>query len=873
MRTVSHYEILEKLGEGGMGVVWKARDTRLDRFVAIKFLPPDKTANPDRKMRFAQEARAASALNHPRIITIYDIDHADGSDFIAMEYVSGKTLDQLIPAKGMKVVDAVRYAMQIADALAAAHAAGIVHRDLKPANVMVSDTGQVKVLDFGLAKLQEESVSGEYENTRTIVQQAKTEEGTIVGTACYMSPEQAEGQKVDARSDIFSFGSVLYEMLTGKRAFRGETKVATLAAILRSDPEPVDKQVEGVPRELARIVQRCLRKDPDERAQGMADLRIALKEIKEESESGLLTASPAVTKKRGRKALWIAAGIVAFAAAGVAAYLWAPGKNAPEVALQATLLTSYPGLEGTPSFSPDGGQVVFTWNGEKQDNYDIYVKLLGSGAPLRLTSDPAMDYNPVWSPDGRWIAFIRDRTIVMISPLGGPEREVAQNLFAPLAAPSTTRRFGITWSPDGRWLVASTHDEARQPMALFLVSAESGEKRRLTSPPRTISGDFDGVISPDGRTLAFSRLVVIGSATMSDGDVFTMPLGADYAPAGPPKRITFDQTLTHGIAWTADSKEIVFSSYKGGSSGLWRIPVAGQQKAVKLPVGDHGVSPSISRQGNRLAFEQAIPSDTNVWRVSLTEPSHTPTSLIASTRQEQSARYSPDGRKIAFSSERSGPSAIWLCDADGGNPTQQTSIGNSGSPAWSPDGQRIAFDSLVNGQWQIFTMSARGGKPQQLTTAPASDSRPQWSHDNQWIYASGGGGIRKISVNDRKVIQLTHDGGSNPAESEDGKTIYYTAGGAIWKVGTDGAGMKEAIPGPIPALTIEVTRDGIYYLGSAKDRGIKFFNFATGRSQTILKLDKGLALGMSISPDGKWLLFTQRDTDTSADLMLVDPFR
>jgi len=299
MRTVSHYELLEKLGEGGMGVVWKARDTRLERFVAIKFLPPEKTADPERRRRFAQEARAASALNHPRIITIYDIDHADGSDFIAMEYVAGKTLERLIPPKGMKVAEAVRYGMQIADALAAAHAAGIVHRDLKPANVMVSDAGQVKVLDFGLAKLRDEAVFDESENTRTIAEAANTEQGTIVGTLAYMSPEQAEGKKVDARSDIFAFGALLYEMLTGKRAFRADTKVSTLAAILRSDPEPIEKMADGVPRELIRIVQRCLKKDPEERAQSMADLRIALKEIKEESESGMLAGA----QERGQAAV------------------------------------------------------------------------------------------------------------------------------------------------------------------------------------------------------------------------------------------------------------------------------------------------------------------------------------------------------------------------------------------------------------------------------------------------------------------------------------------------------------------------------------------------------------------------------------------
>jgi len=224
-RTVSHYQILEKLGEGGMGVVYKAMDTHLDRLVAIKVLPREKVADAERKRRFVQEAKSASALNHPNIVTIYDIDSADGIDFIAMELIVGKTLERWIPRHGLRLNEALKYSVQIADALAAAHSAGIVHRDLKPNNVMVTEQGLVKVLDFGLAKLTEPSAPPEDEATRTL--KATTEEGTIVGTASYMSPEQAEGKKIDARSDTFSFGALLYEMVTGRRAFQGDSQIAT----------------------------------------------------------------------------------------------------------------------------------------------------------------------------------------------------------------------------------------------------------------------------------------------------------------------------------------------------------------------------------------------------------------------------------------------------------------------------------------------------------------------------------------------------------------------------------------------------------------------------------------------------------------------
>ena len=274
-RTLAHYRLVERIGAGGMGVVYRAEDTHLDRIVAIKVLPADAVADPERRRRFVQEAKAASALNHANIIHVYDIGSADGIDFIAMEYVSGKTLDQLIGPLGLPVDDAMKCAAQVAAALAAAHAAGIVHRDVKPANVMVTEKGLIKVLDFGLAKLMERDEG--LGSATTLARPPLTEQGTIVGTVAYMSPEQAEGKRIDARSDIFSFGSVLYEMVTGRRAFAGDSTVGTLAAILRQEPTPI----EGIPPELEQIITRCLRKEPDRRIQHMDDVALALDELRD----------------------------------------------------------------------------------------------------------------------------------------------------------------------------------------------------------------------------------------------------------------------------------------------------------------------------------------------------------------------------------------------------------------------------------------------------------------------------------------------------------------------------------------------------------------------------------------------------------------
>ena len=291
-QTLGHYQILDKLGEGGMGVVYKALDPRLNRLVAIKILPREKTSNPDRKRRFIQEAQSASALNHPNIVVIHDINEENGVDYMVMEYIDGRTLDAAIPRHGMRLGEALKVAIPIADGLAKAHSAGIIHRDIKPSNIMVADDGRVKILDFGLAKLTELNATGENDETRT--ERARTEEGAILGTISYMSPEQAEGKKLDARSDIFSFGSLLYEMVTGHRAFHGDSRISTLSAILKEDPKPA----ENLPTDLDKILRRCLRKDPDRRFQHMADLKVALQEVREDSDSGQLTAPPPAAQNR-----------------------------------------------------------------------------------------------------------------------------------------------------------------------------------------------------------------------------------------------------------------------------------------------------------------------------------------------------------------------------------------------------------------------------------------------------------------------------------------------------------------------------------------------------------------------------------------------
>jgi len=339
-QTISHYTVLEKLGAGGMGEIYKAQDTRLNRFVAMKVMSTANAGDVERRRRFVQEAQAASALNHPNIITIHDVVSTDGLEFMVMEFVSGVTLDDLIPKHGLNAQKSLDIAVQMADALQAAHAAGIVHRDLKPANVMVTGSGLVKILDFGIAKLTGPSPAVRNTDETLPIDSPMTVEGSILGTVCYMSPEQAQAKAVDPRSDIFSFGLVLYEMLTGQRAFSGDSTLGTLSAILRDEAKPIGVLVQGVPPELEQIVHRAMRKEPDQRWQSMQEMRAALMPLKQKTDSGMLLtqlgAAPvaAPRKKSSPLPVLIAVAVVVLGAVGGGGWWWMKHRQAPPAAAQ-----------------------------------------------------------------------------------------------------------------------------------------------------------------------------------------------------------------------------------------------------------------------------------------------------------------------------------------------------------------------------------------------------------------------------------------------------------------------------------------------------------------------------------------------------------
>lgn len=585
-------------------------------------------------------------------------------------------------------------------------------------------------------------------------------------------------------------------------------------------------------------------------------------------------------------------------ACAVALGVWFGRSRArvPDGPQTAIPLTSYPGHQSEPAFSPDGKQVAFCWDGEKQDNVDIYIKLIGTGQALRLTKHPARDCGPAWSPDGRSIAFHRElpggrSALMLISALGGSERKIAEtSTFSCLPG----------WSPDGKWLVIVDRSSATEPNALFLLSTETGEKRKLTMPPSRSGGDSCPSFSPDGRNLAFVRSASAEGATGPEiapyefSDLYVLRISSSIAPIGSPKRLSFDHRFTGRPAWTADGHEIVYCSGTLYSQSLWRILADGSGKPQLLTSLGNGVrDPAISRDGGRLAYMRQS-DDTNIWRVKvpgLHDATGTSTigdtPFISSTRQEGMPQFSPDGNRIVFSSARSSRPdnyEIFVCDSDGSNVLQLTSLGAlAGAPHWSPDGERIAFDSEMEGNWAIYVIRANGGKPHRITTDTAHDDAPSWSRDGHWIYfasnRSGEDQVWKIPARGGEAVQVTRKGGVTGFESPDGKVFYYGKSRyvtSLWKVPVDGGEETQVLESLVRPEDFAVVDAGIYFI-PARHIGsvgsfIQFYSFATGKIRLIATTLNRAENGLTISPDGQWILFTQID-HSATELMLVENFR
>ena len=867
--TLGRYQILSVIGAGGMGEVYLAYDAELNRRVALKVLPVQFTRDEERIVRFRREARAASALSHPNIVTIYDVGNTGETWFIAAEFVEGVTLRARLGGRPMAVHETLDIALQCASGLEAAHEVGIVHRDVKPENILVRPDGTVKIVDFGLARSSEDSLELLGDATPT---------GAVVGTPRYMSPEQAHGQKLDARTDVFSFGAVVYEMLAGEPAFRGATTAEVFAALLDSDPEPL-----AVPG-LNAIIQKALAKDRDSRYQTVHDFAMDLRRFREQPVGFLPAGKHVESNRPSRRTILIGAGALA-AGVGVLQLRRRWSGNVPKdsVGMNVVPVTSFAGYKDFGSFSPDGERIVFSWNGGRGGSggrleRNLYFKNIANGEPVQLTFAQQDDTHPAWSPDERNIAFCRriDRltsyvrfAVCTVPTGGGQERRIAEG------------GEGVSWSPDGSVLaVAGLPPESG---GIFRVSVESGVRTQLTGSPFY---DKLPVFSPDGQWIVFTRYLGTKSR-----ELFVVP-----SSGGNATQLTFDHRSTYGAAWTADSKEIVFSSNRaGGGESLWRIPLTGGVPRRLATMFESAFYPAISRRGNRLIYTESF-KDTNIYlseATGLAGPSvhphfGEPRAFIVSSRRDDSPSVSPSEDRIAFVSCRTGNEEIWLCDRDGGHPVQLTSFGgpDTGTPRWSADGRWLAFDSTATGNTDIYVISVAGGTPRRLTSGPFGHYMPSWSADGKQIYfksdRSGKDQTWSIPVEGGTTAQITRDGACEAFASSDGKLLYYTKGcpGAIWTVPIEGGAEK-----PVPELqrydqifrSWGIIPEGIYFMSREENsrQTVRFFSFATRQVSSLLTLDREPIWdypNVTLSSDGRRLLTVRLDQEVN-DLMLIENFR
>jgi Tol biopolymer transport system component len=591
--------------------------------------------------------------------------------------------------------------------------------------------------------------------------------------------------------------------------------------------------------------------------------------------------------KVARSPYYLIGSISALLVIGIAGYLLARKLPQAPTFYSSVPLTSYTGSEICPSFAPDGERVAFAWDGETQDNFDIYVKQIGGGPPLRLTSDPGPDISPAWSPDGRTIAFLRvvaedkARVLLISAVAPGPARQVATVTVLPEF--SFHLRF-INWSPDGKWLAVSDGPSSAGVMSLFLLSMETGEKRRLTFPSVDYD-DFNPAFSPDKSHLAFIRSSGWGA---SASDLYLLELSADLKPQGKPQRLTFFNRQVASPVWTPDGRAILFTRHEiAGSHSFWRINLADNRNIVPIPIPtDNSVALALSSQGKRVVYTRDT-SVVNVWAIDLNAVQNRSLSItrpwIASTWTEDNPQFSPDGQHIAYQSVRSGRSEIWVCDRDGSHPRQLTSLGSitSGFARWSPDGNKIVFHSRPQSPANLYVVDSGGGNLNRLTNGPGSEISPSWSHDGKWIYfasrRTGESQIWKMPANGGPAIQMTKRNGWCPLESTDGRYLYYVTIPMLelWRMPLAGGPEEKIIAGlAVAGSAYAPAKEGIYFIRPAKDHNkqeLAYFRFATGKTAAITPIPGHASLGLTLSPDERLILYGQTD-QLASDLMLVDNF-
>jgi Tol biopolymer transport system component len=848
------YEILAPLGAGGMGEVFRAKDTRLQRTVAIKVLPRDKTSDPERKKRFIQEARAASALNHPNIVTLHDIASDGGIDYLVMEYVPGKSLDKMITPRGLPPVEALGLAAQIASALAAAHAAGIAHRDIKPANVMVTAESQVKVLDFGLAKLAEAPRGTEAD---TVTQQnGLTEAGAVMGTVAYMSPEQASARPLDHRTDIFSFGVVLYELIEGQRPFRGKSQVETMHAIINDPRPPLDRQ----PPELNDILDKALAKDPADRYQHAGDLALDLRRLRTAWQANSLPSMVPAVATRAQKPI-ILARLGAGVAVGLAAGWWIGHRAVPEPSLRAdaSLITiaGETATERSGAISPDGKLLAFV--SDRGGQPDIWVRQVSGGDPVQITHDRVPELDLVYAPDGESIYYSTaapPRTIWQVGVLGGTPRKIVADARYPAPSPDGKRLAYVSrgevinianadgtgahqiasvrgvqypqWSPDGSWL-AYTAGGLFDTYQINVTDPDGKNQRQVTSFPA-------GSIFCVGWLPGSQHIVFAYAKPFYDSaDLLSVSIAS-----GEMRRLTLVRGGTFtSCSVSADGKRLV-GTIEDQDWEIWRAPLGSDPKsngnaAVRL-LG-HAWQPMWIQvpSAGMLLFNSPATGIRNLWTISLAAGGSPRQTTFLPRANISHAALSPDGSHVAYVSVESGNGQIWLANSDGSAAKPLThNTATNFWPFWSPDGQSVAFASQSRSNSpEIWRVAIAGGAPEQLTHG--GGFRGDWSPDGRRIAydiqvlqgsVREGGNQSALEIADAStgtvlVRKAFRQALESPVWSPDGKQLSATAGNSVWMIDPEKGEQRLAVQFPqdfVAMFRAAWTQDGKSIIVNRRER-------------------------------------------------------
>jgi Tol biopolymer transport system component len=834
-----------------MGEVYLARDSKLGRSVAIKVLPSDVARDPEKLERLRREAKLLGSLNHPNIASIYGFEDSDKPGLV-MELVEGPTLADRVLAGPLPLEEALSVAKQVCDALEYAHEHGIVHRDIKPANIKVAADGTVKLLDFGLAKaLESVGVNTDISSSPTF-SHLGTQAGMIVGTAAYMSPEQAKGRMIDRRSDIWAFGCVLFEMLTGKMVFSGETVTDTLAEIIKTEPNWTLLPA-NTPKPIRTLLQRCLKKDSKQRLQAIGEARIAIEEVlagKAPGDEQTVAQAPAPQNRPQLLVGWI--GGFAAGAAIVAALAWWIARSSTAAMMHFSAVTSFAGVQAQPALSPDGRSVAYISN--RDGHYNVYVGLVHGGDPVQITRDAAMKTRPSWSPDGGTLAYAQLNDsggwdIWEVPALGGLPRKVVLNAADP------------AWTPDGHSIVYQNLNDEQ-----IWIAGTEGESAHALVHAVPYRWETEPRLSPDGRFVAF--------AVRSTGGPYG-ELGIADVSTGTVRLLTNDNALALSPAWSPDSRSIYFSSSRGGTVNIWKIGADGRGlRQLTAGEGDDAEI-DVSVDGKRLVFgtmrvniglsrfdAQARSGEPNV-KVLTTDPA----------RNEFGPAYSPNGTRIAFFTNLKGAEneSIGVADANGGSATQLVRDSRVNLfPRWSPDGIHIVYGSTSDNNIEYRSIAVSGGAAQ-IIMRDAADATVDVGRDGRLLFQKAGeiqvfdpraGKPATLGKTPRYVFFLrwASNGSSvayailSPQENETAAGVWVTdfktpprrvfrgwvcsfavdaldnisilkgnadLNGEVWKVKWDGSGLSR-VPGTLPILgnvnyihtfvgnQIDVSPDGRY---------------------------------------------------------------